>query len=72
MPKFARVAAGILLGFAIGVATGVALISLFSGNTHDKSAEMAMTSVFVAGPVGAILGLFVGLFWKRRAVPGDR
>lgn len=71
MSKLARIAAGMILGFAIGVATGVALISLISGNTHDRSVEMATTSVFVTGPIGAIVGLFIALFWNRRAASGD-
>ncbi|MEQ1716787.1 MAG: hypothetical protein ABL907_12505 [Hyphomicrobium sp.] len=71
MARFVRIAAGIVLGFGVGAAVGAALISLFSGNTHDRSVEMAMTSIFVTGPIGAMLGLIAGLLWKRRAGPGN-
>jgi hypothetical protein len=57
-----------LLGFVIGAIACAVLISLFSGNTHDKSIEMAMTAAFVGGPVGAMVGLIAGLMWK----PGQR
>ena len=66
MSKLVRIVLGVILGFAVGVVVGVAAIQLFSGNTHDKSLEMAMTAIFVTGPIGAVLGLVAGLLWKRR------
>ena len=65
MIRFVRAVLGMLLGLAVGAIACAVLVSLFSGNTHDKSVEMAMTAVFVGGPVGAILGLIAGLMWKR-------
>ena len=58
--------------FLIGLACGVggyvlvALISYFlvmqlSSNRHDRSVEAAMTSVFVFGPIGGVVGLIIGL-----------
>jgi hypothetical protein len=32
-----------------------------SNNTHDRSLEAAMTSVFVFGPIGAVLAFVVGI-----------
>ena len=64
MIRFIRAVLGMLFGFAIGAIACAVLISLFSGNAHDKSVEMAMTAAFVGGPVGAILGLIAGLMWK--------
>ena len=60
MSKLLYVSAGLIGGYALGVAAGATLIELFSANTHDKSMEMAMTSAFVTGPIGAIIGAVVG------------
>lgn len=57
---------GLLLGYAGGVAAGVALVSLASPNTHDKSLETVMTGFFVTGPMGAILGLAIALLLSRK------
>ena len=65
MIRLIRAVLGTLFGFAIGAIACAVLISLVSGNTHDKSVEMAMTAAFVGGPAGAILGLIAGLMWKR-------
>ena len=70
MSRIVRIILGLVLGFAAGTAIGATLISLFSGNTHDKSVEMAMTSIFVTGPIGAIIGLLAGLLWARRSAVG--
>lgn len=56
---------GLLAGYAAGAALGGALVSLFSGNVHDKDLEIVMTSAFVTGPVGAFMGLLAGLFAQR-------
>jgi hypothetical protein len=66
MFRFVCAVLGMLLGFVIGAVACSALISLFSGNTHDKGVEMAMTAAFVGGPIGAILGLVAGLLWRPR------
>jgi hypothetical protein len=56
---------GLIGGYVIGAAIGAVGIELFSSNTHDKSVEMAMTSAFVTGPIGAVLGVIAALFWRR-------
>ncbi|MBG0799140.1 hypothetical protein IYX23_15825 [Methylocystis sp. L43] len=53
---------GLLAGYAAGAILGGTLISLLSGNTHDKDLEIVMTSAFVTGPLGALIGLLAGLF----------
>jgi hypothetical protein len=57
---------GLLAGYAAGAALGAVLVSFFSGNMHDKDLEIVMTSAFVTGPAGALMGLLVGLFMSRR------
>lgn len=59
---------GLVAGYLIGAGLGAAAIQFFSANTHDKSVEMAMTSAFVTGPIGAILGLCAGWLRSRRKV----
>lgn len=65
MPRALRAIAGLITGCVIGAAVGAGLVSLLSANTHDKSLEIAMTAFFAAGPIGAVVGLFAGLLWKR-------
>jgi hypothetical protein len=60
-------AVGGYLCFAIA---GYALINLLSSNMHDRSVEAAMTSVFVLGPVGSLIGIVVGVVRSRRGVVG--
>lgn len=70
MLRLIRAVVGLVAGYALGAVAGAALISLFSGNTHDKSLEMAMTAAFVTGPMGAVLGCIIGLMLPRRTA-GD-
>lgn len=65
MPRVVRILLGLTVGYAVGVAAGVVLIGLFSGNAHDKSVEVAMTSALIAGPVGALIGVVAALMWRR-------
>lgn len=66
MSRLVRAIAGLLTGYVVGALAGVALISILSGNTHDKSVEVAMTSALVTGPVGALIGCVVGLLRQRQ------
>ena len=66
MPKFLKVLLMIVAGYAIGVAAGLLLVSLFSGNTHDRGMEQVMTAAFVTGPIGAVIGLVSGIVRARR------
>jgi hypothetical protein len=65
IPKFLKVLLIILTGYGAGLAAGLALVSMFSGNAHDLSIEMAMTAAFITGPIGALIGLVWGIFSVR-------
>ena len=70
MGKAARALLGLVTGYITGAALGAVAIELVSSNTHDKNVEMAMTSAFVAGPIGAVAGVVAALLWRRsRAEP---
>ncbi len=61
---------GIALLFAIAGYVVVAFASYFlvgwlSSNTHDRSVEAEMTSVFFFGPAGAVVGFIFGLLLRR-------
>ena len=53
-------------GYVIGLFGGMALVSMLSSNTHDKSMEVVMTGFFVTGPLMAVIG-FVGTLVYRLA-----
>ena len=58
-----RFALGLLCavgGYVIAAFVEYFLIDWFSSNMHDRSVEAAMTSVFVFGPFGAVVGFVVG------------
>lgn len=61
MRRFLIGVLGLLAGYAVGVGIGIVLVSALSGNTHDKSQELAVTSALVTGPIGALIGLVVGV-----------
>lgn len=69
MSGLIRVILGAVAGYAVGVAVGAVLISIVSGNTHDKSLEIAMTAAFVTGPIGSVLGLIAAILRTRRSAP---
>jgi hypothetical protein len=53
--------------YIIAAFAGYWLIEWFSSNTHDRSVEAAMTSVFVCGPFGAVIGFIVGFIAGGRS-----
>lgn len=61
MKRLVRGLLGLVLGYAAGAAAGVGAVELLSSNTHDRYQEAVMTAAFVTGPIGAVLGLIVGL-----------
>jgi hypothetical protein len=69
MHRIARVFLGLLIGYVLGAVLGGFGVQVFSGNAHDKSLEIAMTSVFFFGPAGAVLGAVAGMFWPSRPLP---
>ena len=50
-----------LVAYAAAAVAGYFLVGLFSGNAHDRSVEAAMTSAFVLGPLGGVIGFIAGL-----------
>jgi hypothetical protein len=65
MRRALRALLGLVCGYAVGVGLGLLLVAMVSGNTHDKSVEMATTSALVTGPLGALVGLVLGLATGR-------
>jgi len=53
-------------GYVVGLFGGMALVSVLSSNTHDKSIEVVMTGFFVTGPLMAVVG-FIGTLIFRLA-----
>jgi hypothetical protein len=56
-------------GYLLGALVGYLLIGTFSGNTHDRSVEAAMTGAFVVGPFGAVIGFVVGVVFGGKKLP---
>ena len=46
-------------GYVLSAIAAYVLIDNLSSNMHDRSMEAAMTSIFVIGPVGAIVTIIV-------------
>jgi hypothetical protein len=55
-------------GYVVAAFASYFLIGEFSANTHDRSVEAAMTSVFAWGPLGAVVAFIVG--FVRHGAPG--
>ena len=62
----ARVALGLVIGYALGALSGYAGVQAFSGNVHDKELEALMTAAFATGPLGAALSVAAALWLARR------
>lgn len=63
-------------GYLVAAVVGYVLIGQVSSNAHDRSVEAAMTSLFVFGPLGALLAFIVGFVRAGRgsaagSKPGD-
>lgn len=64
-----RFGSGILFGiggYIIAAVVGYFLVEILSGNTHDRSVEAAVTSVFFFGPIGGVASFIMGIVWGRR------
>jgi len=48
-------------GYLLGALVGYGWIAGFSGNTHDRSVEAAMTAAFVVGPFAAVVAFVLGI-----------
>ena len=68
MKTFGLSVLGGIAGYVVGLFGGMALVSVLSSNTHDKSMEVVMTGFFVTGPLVAVIG-FVGTLIFRLVRP---
>ncbi len=66
MKTFGLSVLGGIGGYVVGLFGGMALVSVLSSNTHDKSIEVVMTGFFVTGPLMAVVG-FIGTLIFRLA-----
>ena len=69
MKRFGIALAYAIAGYVAAAFIGYFLVQWLSGNSHDRAVEAAMTSVFVLGPAGAILGFIVGMIRHRERPP---
>ena len=66
MKRFLFVLAGLVAGYFAGALAGYFGTFAFSPNKHDLALEAAMSSAFVYGPAGSILGAIAGFFIARK------
>jgi hypothetical protein len=52
---------GLLVGYPLFAFGGYWLFPLFSGSSFDRSMEAELVAVFAIGPLGAIVGIIVGM-----------
>lgn len=52
-------------GYLMTTVISYLLVVQFSSNSHDRGVEAAMTSIFVCGPLGALLALVTGIIRGR-------
>jgi hypothetical protein len=50
-----------VVGYLVAAMASYFFVGVLSSNTHDRSVEAAMTSVFFFGPIGALVA-FVASF----------
>ncbi len=55
-----------IAGYLIFAVSSYYLVGLLSNNLHDKSVEASMTSIFVWGPIGLIIGFVIGFIWAKK------
>jgi hypothetical protein len=55
-----------IVGYVLGLSSGMFLIESFSSNRYDVSVEAAMTGIFVIGPLMAVVGVIVVLIIRAR------
>ena len=66
MKRFLIVLASTLLGYGLGAALGLGLVSALSPNTHDRAVEAVMSGFFIFGPIAAVIGGVLGLVYARK------
>jgi hypothetical protein len=53
-----------LVGYAFGVMAGIFIVNNFSTNVQDKPLELATTSIFFFGPLGALIGFTIAVVYQ--------
>jgi len=72
MKRFLLGLLGAAAGYVVAAFAGYALIDALASNRHDRSVEAAMTSAFVIGPMGAVIGFGVGFVLGGRGAGTKR
>ncbi len=67
MKRFGIGILGLVAGYLLFAFAGYFLVEALSSNVHDRSLEAAMTSAFVVGPLGAVLGFIAGFIMAGRS-----
>jgi purine-cytosine permease-like protein len=65
MKVFLIALAACVASYIVFALVGYYLIGKFSSNGHDLGVEASMTSIFVFGPIGAIIGFIAGFIWAK-------
>ena len=52
---------GLLIGYPFFAVAGYWIMQPFSGNSFDRSIGASMIAVFAVGPLGAVVGLVIGM-----------
>ena len=66
MRRIVMAVLGLLIGYPSFAFAGYWIIPLFSGTSFDRSMEASMIAVFAVGPLGAVVGLVVGMILGGR------
>jgi len=64
MQRFGLALVYAVCGYVLAAGIGHFVIQQFSSNVHDRDLEAAMTSAFVAGPIGAVVAFVIGFVRK--------
>lgn len=68
--RLLRTLAWAAVGYGAGAIAGYWLVTIGSGNPHDRTLEASMTAAFVLGPLGAVIGGVWGALTRRPPGPG--
>jgi len=66
MQRFGLALVYAVCGYVLAAGIGYFVIQQFSSNVHDRDLEAAMTSAFVAGPIGAVVAFVIGFVRKDK------